>query len=290
MLPQGLGRAITAKLALPFDTADPGMTDTVFRNGAKRKLEAGEPVLCLGLRQARSADMPMIAAAAGFDCIYVDMEHGPASLETCSTLCIGALAAGITPLVRVPGHDVNMASRALDGGAQGVIFPHVGTAAEASRLAAACRFPPLGHRSVIGPGPALAYRTLPLGKANAVGNAETLLIVMLETPSGIANAEAIAATEGVDVLLIGANDLSTEMGIPGEWRHPRLHEAFVAAAAACRKHGRVLGIGGISGDLALQRELYRMGANFIIAGSDTGYLMSAARADVSALRRMMTEV
>ncbi len=265
------------------------MADAVFRNLAKRKLEAGELVLCMGLRQARSADIPMVAAAAGFDCVYVDMEHGPASLESCSTLCVGAFAAGITPLVRVPGHDVNLANRALDGGALGVIFPHVDTAEEASRLAAACRFPPLGHRSVIGSGVTLGYRALPLGAVNAVGNAETLIIVMLETPSGIANAEAIAATEGVDVLLIGANDLSTEMGIPGEWRHPRLREAFAAAAAACRKHRRVLGVGGVSGDLDLQRKLYRMGGTFMIAGSDTGYLMSAARADVSALRHATTD-
>ena len=260
------------------------MPEPASRNLAKQKLAAGELVLCMGLRQARTADIAMIAAAAGFDAIYVDMEHSPVSLESCSTICIGALGAGIAPLARVPGHDVHMATRVLDGGALGVIFPHVDTAEQARRIVAACLYPPRGHRSVAGAGPTLGYRALPLGEVNAAGNADTLLIVMLETPTGIANAEAIAAVPGIDMLLIGSNDLSTEMGIPGELRHPRLREAFATAAAACKTHKKVLGIGGVRGDLELQTELFRMGGTFIIAGNDTNYLAAAARADAKALR------
>ena len=265
------------------------MSQPAARNSAKRKLAAGELVLCMGLRQARSADIALIAAAAGFDAIYVDMEHSPVSLESCSTLCIGALGAGITPLVRVPGHDLAMATRVLDGGALGVIFPHVESAEQARALAAACRYPPLGHRSVMGSGPALGYRALPLAEVNAAGNADTLLIVMLETPAGIANADAIAAVPGVDVLLIGANDLSAEMGVAGELRHARLREAFAAAAAACKAHNKVLGIGGVRGDLDLQSELFRLGGRFVIAGSDVTYLAAAASADAKALRSMQTD-
>jgi len=260
------------------------MSNSGSHNLAKRKLAKGELVLCMGLRQARTADIAMIAAAAGFDSVYVDIEHSPVSLESCSTLCIGALAAGITPLARVPGHDVHMATRVLDGGAQGVIFPHVDSAAEARAIADACRYPPLGHRSVMGAGPSLGYRTLPLAEVNAAGNADTLLIVMPETPTGIANADAIAAVAGIDMLLIGSNDLSTEMGIPGDLRHAKLREAFATAAAACKTHNKVLGIGGVRGDLELQTELYRMGGTFIIAGHDTNYLSAAARADAEALR------
>lgn len=256
----------------------------ISRNLAKQKLAAGELVLCMGLRQARTADMALIAAASGFDAVYVDMEHSPVSLESTSTVCIGALGAGTTPLVRVPGHDADMATRVLDGGAQGVIFPQVDTAEQARNLAMACRFPPLGKRSVMGSGPALGYRALPLGEVNATLNAETLLIVMLETAQGIANAEAIAAVDGVDILLIGSNDLSTELGIPGELRHPKLRDAFATAAAACRAHDKVLGIGGVRGDLELQRELMGIGGRFIIAGSDVTYLAAAARADAKALR------
>lgn len=262
------------------------MPDAAPHNRAKSKLAAGELVLCMGLRQARTADIALIAAASGFDAVYVDLEHSPLSLETTSTLCLGALGAGVTPLVRVPGHDVHMATRVLDGGALGVIFPQVDTAVQARALVASCRFPPLGQRSVMGSGPAFGYRSLPLGEVNAALNANTLLIVMLETAEGIANAGAIAAVPGVDMLLIGANDLSTALGIPGEFRHPRMRDALAAAAAACKTHGKVLGIGGIRSNLELQTELYRMGGTFIIAGHDVSYLLSAARTDAKTLRAM----
>ena len=253
-------------------------------NSAKQKLSAGKLVLCMGLRQARSPDIALIAADCGFDAIYADMEHSPLSLETVSAICVGALGHGITPLVRPPSHAGDGISRALDGGAQGVIVPHVNDAAQARAVVEHGRFPPLGHRSVMGPTPALGYRALPLAEINQTLNAETLIVVMLETPQGIANAGDIAAVPGVDVLLIGSNDLCTELGIPGQLRHPKLREAYEAAAMACRKHGKTLGVGGIRGDLELQRDLVQLGARFIITGNDTAYLAAAARKDVEALR------
>lgn len=110
------------------------MSDFISRIAAKRKLAAGELVLCMGLRQARTADIAMIAAACDFDAIYVDMEYSPISLDLTSTICCAALGAGILPIVRVPGHDVHMATRALDGGALGIIFPHVESAAQAEHM------------------------------------------------------------------------------------------------------------------------------------------------------------
>ena len=138
----------------------------------------------------------------------------------------------------------------------------------------------------MGAGPALGYQSLPLGEINARLNQQTLLIAMLETPQGIERADEIAAVPGIDVLLIGSNDLCTELGIPGQLRHPRLREAYQAVAKACTAHGRVLGSGGIRGDVELQGDLVTMGARFIIAGSDVGYLMSAARKDAEALRKL----
>jgi 2-keto-3-deoxy-L-rhamnonate aldolase RhmA len=226
----------------------------------------------------------MIAAECGFDAIYADMQHSPLSLETVSAICVGALGQGVTPLVRPPSHAADGISRALDGGAQGVIMPDVNDASQARAIVDHGRFPPLGNRSVMGPTPALGYRALPLGEINQTLNAQTLIIVMLETPQGIANADAIAAVPGVDILLIGSNDLCTGMGIPGQLRHPKLREAYEATAKACEKHGKTLGVGGIRGDLELQRDLVKLGARFIIAGSDTAYLAAAARKDVEALR------
>jgi 2-keto-3-deoxy-L-rhamnonate aldolase RhmA len=102
---------------------------------------------------------------------------------------------------------------------------------------------------------------------------------MLETPAGVEAAMDLAAVPGVDMLLIGTNDLCTELGVPGQIHDPRVLDAYRRVARACAAHGRVLGIGGIRGDLDLQRELVALGARFIIAGNDVSYLASAARED-----------
>ncbi|HET9176641.1 MAG TPA: aldolase/citrate lyase family protein, partial [Pseudolabrys sp.] len=124
-----------------------------------------------------------------------------------------------------------------------------------------------------------------LGEVNKEGNAATVLIAMLESPEGIANADAIAAVRGIDVLLIGSNDLCTAMGIPGELRSPKLRTAYEDAAKACKAHGKHLGVGGIRADAEHVAELIELGARFIITGSDLQYLMKSARHDVAALRK-----
>ena len=116
----------------------------------RARIDAGELVLCMALTQARTADVPWLAAAAGYDAVYVDLEHTATSFETTALLCSAAIGAGITPLVRVPSHDHQYLTRSLDIGAMGVIVPHVDTVEEAESIADACRFPPRGHRSVVG--------------------------------------------------------------------------------------------------------------------------------------------
>ena len=147
----------------------------------------------------------------------------------------------------------------------------------------------MGHRSVAGVGPAQRYRARPLGDVNAHGNAITLCIAMLETPEGVANADAIAAVPGIDVLLIGSNDLSTAMGLPGDLRHPKIRAAYETAAEACRRHGKHLGIGGVRGDADLTRDLLALGGRFMITGFDIGYMMAAARTDAAAIRKIIAD-
>lgn len=254
-------------------------------NRMRDRLARGEVALVMATRLARTAEIAMIADACGFDAFFIDMEHCTITLDAAAQICNAALGVGITPLVRIAGHQFDDATRLLDAGALGIICPHVDTLEQAKAFAAACRFPPLGERSVGGPGPLQGYRATPLGEINAQGNAATLCIVMLETPEAIANADAIAALPGIDGLLIGSNDLCTAMGIPGEVKHPKLRAAYETAATACKAHGKHLGVGGIRNDVAHVAELVALGASFVIAASDVQYLMMAARTEVAALRK-----
>src|SRR5215468_11066701 len=162
----------------------------------QERLARGEVALCMATRLARTAEIAMIADSCGFDALFIDMEHSAITLDAAAQICVAALPVGITPLVRIAGHRFEDATRLLDMGALGIICPNVSTRTEAEAFVRACRLPPLGQRSVAGAGALQGYRATPLAEVNKQGDAATLLIPMLETPEGITNADAIAATPG----------------------------------------------------------------------------------------------
>jgi 2-keto-3-deoxy-L-rhamnonate aldolase RhmA len=252
-------------------------------NHARRRLAAGELVLGMGVRQARTVDIATVARTSGFDWLFIDMEHSSMDVDLASQLAMASLAVGITPIVRVPGHEHYHASRLLDNGAQGIVAPHVDTVEEAKRIVSACRYPPLGHRSLAGAQPQLGFRNVSMAEAMPLVNAETLVTVMLETPKAIANADAIAGVAGVDVLLIGTNDLCAEMGIPGQFTDPGVEAAYRTVIAACARHGKHPGMGGVY-EPRLMETYIRMGMRFILSGSDLSFLMAGARARADVLR------
>ena len=252
-------------------------------NHARQRLAAGEVSLGMGVRQSRTVDIATVAKTCGFDWLFIDMEHSSLDVDLASQLAMASLGAGITPLVRVPGHEHYHASRLLDNGAQGIVAPHVDTVEEAKRIAAACRYPPIGHRSIAGAQPQLGFRSLPVGEATKLVNAATLVVVMLETPKAIASADAIAQVEGVDVLLIGTNDLCAELGIHGNFTDSRVEDAYRTVIAACRKHGKYPGMGGVY-EPRLMEKYIGMGMRFILSGSDLSFMMAGAKARADLLR------
>ncbi len=260
---------------------DSGMNELM-----KLKLDANELILCLSIAQARTVDIPMMAAACGYDAIYVDLEHSATSLETTSMLCAAAVGFGLITLVRVPSHDHQYMTRVIDTGAMGVIVPHVDTREQAKHIVDTCKFPPIGHRSISGPNPVTRYRPMTVTENVEFLNEQTILAAMLETPGAIEQADAIASVPGLDMILIGTHDLTAEMGILGQFRHERFTKAMETAAAACQKHGVVMGIAGIK-DLDLLGELVGLGVRFVSAGTDTGFFMEAAKAQAGRLRTVL---
>ena len=247
------------------------------------KLEAGELVLCLSLSQARTVDIPMMAAAAGYDAIYVDLEHTAISLETTAMLCTASIGFGLVPLVRVPSHDHHYMTRVIDTGAMGVIVPHVDTREQAQHIVDTCKFPPVGHRSISGTNPVTHYRPMAPAEAVEILNAETILCAMVETPEAIERVDEIASVPGLDMVLVGTHDLTAEMGILGQFRHERFLGAMEAVAKACHAHGKVMGVAGIK-DADLLADFVALGLRFISAGTDAGFFMEAAGAQASKLR------
>lgn len=142
-------------------------------------------MLCLALQNARTPDVPAIAAACGYDAVYVDLEHTSTSLETAQLLCVSALGAGIAGLVRVPSQDPSTIARVLDMGAVGVIVPHVNSRAEAEAVVDAARFPPNGHRSISGPNAVSGYAPRAADQLVEVLERQTVVAVMIETPDGV---------------------------------------------------------------------------------------------------------
>src|SRR5262249_60510045 len=159
------------------------------------------------VRLVRSVETALLAKSAGFDSLYVDVEHSSFSLETTGQICIAALAAGIAPFVRVPTTRPEHVSRVLDGGALGVIAPHIRTAAEAREVVAAAKYPPVGERSHAGVLPHLHYRSFPPAEVSAAMNEATMVVLQFETADAIERAEEIVAVDGVDMVLMGTNDL-----------------------------------------------------------------------------------
>jgi len=257
---------------------------TILRNHMKEKLARNEVVASMTVRFARSIEIAQIAKTAGFDTLYVDMEHNTLSIDTVCQICISAQQIGITPLVRVPANTPEYICRVLDGGAMGVITPHIRSAAEAREMVNLVKFPPIGHRSAGGALSQYQYRSFPINETNAGMNNATSLVVMMETVAALENVEEIIATDGVDMLLIGSNDLCGEMGITGQYDHPKLAAAFERTIAAANKVGKHVGVGGLASRDDLMTKFVQMGARYVSTGTDLSFLIGACAAKAKFVR------
>jgi 4-hydroxy-2-oxoheptanedioate aldolase len=256
----------------------------ILRNTMKEKLARDEVVASMTVRFSRSIEIAQIAKTGGFDTLYVDLEHNTLSVDTCCQICIAAQQIDITPLVRVPANTPEYICRVLDGGAMGVIMPHVRSAAEARAMVDLVKFPPLGRRSAGGALSHYQYRSFPMDETNAAMNNATSLVVMLETVAALDAVEEIIAVDGVDMLLVGSNDLCSEMGISGQFDHSRLKDAFARSIAAARKVGKHVGVGGLASRDDLMTQFVQMGARYVSTGTDLAFLMGACAQRVRFVR------
>jgi 4-hydroxy-2-oxoheptanedioate aldolase len=250
----------------------------ILHNNVKEMLARDQVVASMTVRLVRGTEIARIASTAGFDTLYVDLEHSSFSLETCSQICTAALEAGIAPFVRVPANTPDYIARVLEGGALGVIAPHVHSAEDAKAVVRAAKFAPMGERSNASGLPHLHFRTFPASEAYAALNDATMIIVQFESAAALDKAEEIVAVEGIDMVLVGLNDLLADWGLPGQYDHPRVRGVYAKTITLCRKHGKHCGVGGLSTRPDLVAEFVKMGARYVSTGTDLAFLLSACRA------------
>lgn len=242
------------------------------RNGFKHAIASGRTIFGSWL----SSGAPSTAEAlgcAGFDFLVVDMEHTPVDPPQMIEILRAIAGTPASPVTRVPWNDAVMAKRALDAGAQTLLFPFVQNADEAAQAVASTRYPPEGIRGAAGLHRASRYGTVP-GYFKAAAS-ELCVAVQVETLAALGHLEAIAKVPGVDSIFVGPGDLSASMGHLGDMAHPEVQARLKHAAGLCKRLGKPTGIIGTNPDMVARYVEY--GYDWIAIGSDMGFMMSRAQ-------------
>jgi 2-keto-3-deoxy-L-rhamnonate aldolase RhmA len=241
-------------------------------NAALQRLAQGEPLLSLGIRNARTAEIVRIAKTAGFGMVWIDLEHSSISIDCAVQIMASAADLGMEAWVRVPERDYGVIGRLLDGGATGIVAPRVETPEEAQKVVSAVRFPPRGQRSQTALLPQAKYRRMSAAELMRCADLATTVHILIESAQGVRNADAIAAIDGVDILHVGMNDLSVDLGHVDQLRHAEVLDACKRVIAAAHSRGKLAVVGGTS-DPALFMELLSAGAvPLVFAAIDTDVL------------------
>ncbi|GIH22622.1 2,4-dihydroxyhept-2-ene-1,7-dioic acid aldolase [Acrocarpospora phusangensis] len=222
-----------------------------------------------------------LVALAGFDFAVIDLEHAPINLETAYRLIGTALHTGVSPIVRVPGLDAGLIQRILDAGAEGIMVPHVDTPDQARTAVSAARFPPLGTRGVGSTSRAGAWGALPRADYLQYGRHEVALIAQIESATAVRNTGAIAKTEGIDALLIGAADLSVSEGTTET--DPAITQLITHAVRQAQDAGTPVGNAGAATTDAI-RAAIATGYTFTLLSNDASLFGAAARTAVETAR------
>jgi 2-keto-3-deoxy-L-rhamnonate aldolase RhmA len=216
-----------------------------------------------------------MAATAGYDVSWIDLEHSTISLDAAAGLAMTARDLGIAAWIRIEEGAYGAAGRLLDGGAAGIIVPHVVDAAGARAAVAACRYPPRGERSQNTMLPQFGFARMRAGEKLRRAEESTVVQVLIESPAAVDNINDIAGVEGVDLIGIGLNDLSAACGRPGNVRDAEVMSLCCRVIEGARHHDVPVVVGGVA-DVGHFAELTAMGAApLVFAGIDTELLGEA---------------
>jgi 2-keto-3-deoxy-L-rhamnonate aldolase RhmA len=257
----------------------------ISRNAAKAKLAAGGYAFGTMIQFIRTPAVARMAAAAGYDFVFIDTEHSSLNWDVVGDMCEMARAAGVAPIVRPYGKDASLAGRFLDIGALGLMFHDVTSRDQIDALLDATRYFPDGHRGVTTGSAPTDYR---VGNGQALQkfiNDQMMLVIQVESREGIEHIDEMLSGGSVDVVEIGRNDLSTDLGVPLELRHPKVLSAVDEIIAACKRHGVAPGMNVHSREDI--EDLMARGIRCFSYGVDKNWLSMAFRSGMDLFHELM---
>ena len=252
-------------------------------NPVRAKLTRGETAFGTMAFEFFTPGLMPVLAAAGAEFVVLDMEHSGVGPDTIKAQLGAARGTGVVPIVRVPGIAGHLMAPLLDAGALGIMAPLVETKEQAEAIVSWCRYRPEGKRGL---GFSVAHDDYSTGDVItkiAEANERTLVIALIESETGIANADAILSVPGIDVGWLGHYDLSDSMGMPGNFGDPRFTKAVSELVSACERHGKTAGF--LAANTGQAREWRAKGFRCLGYSTDVALLRDGLGAGISALRQ-----
>lgn len=251
-------------------------------NSVKQALREGRLQLGTAFAQLRSQDVARILAAAGFDWAFLDGEHGGFDQETLQDLCRIAVKVGLSPMVRVADLQYSLVARALDCGAEGVIFPRVEDPALLEKAVSWTKFPPVGMRGMGLTTMSFDFEPVTIPQMMEHLNREQMVVLQIETVKAFEARDELLSVANVDAVMIGPVDLTISLGVPGEFEHPKMLATVEKIIESCRAHG--VAPGAQARNLPLAQRWKQMGMLFVGCSSETAMLYERGREITTALR------
>jgi len=228
-------------------------------------------------------DIVEMLGHAGFDFAVLDLEHGSFGLDALPGLFRAADVAQLAALVRVPADARHLVGNVIDAGAAGIVVPAIADAATGAEMIALTRYPPAGRRGAHNSTRSLAYSSRPFNDAvSADEQQRPLMILQIEEPLPAEDVDSIAALDGLDVLFVGAYDLSLRLGLPGQFDHPDVRAAVDLIVATGIRHRRAIGLWSASA--AAVPDVLARGFRFLTIANSETIFFNAARAIATAAK------
>jgi 2-keto-3-deoxy-L-rhamnonate aldolase RhmA len=250
--------------------------------GLRKRVLAGECIYGMMIRQSRDPGTPAIFATAGYDFCFFDMEHGNYSMETVADLIRGCKSVGIASVIRVPHLETHFISRVLDAGAEGIMVPMTSRREQAERIVRYSKFTPLGARGFGNQTGQTDYQVRKTVEFMKEANDNTFIVAQIETKEAIENIEEIFDVEGIDVGLIGPNDLSISLGVPDQMGSEVMTQAIDRVVQAAKKKKKASGMH--IGSIDALKKWRPKGMTVLAYSTDIGFMYSASKSALDQLK------